>query len=134
MRCIYTAGECRGKAVHFRYRKPPDVATRQDGCHSRDPSPSLAPPRRMLEGDLMFAASHRVRSPRVREARALRFAVTLTALAAIGFAAVPALAKSKPKSAPASKTSASKVKTGLESLEQQVRTFTLPNGLRFIVV
>src|SRR5262245_47408709 len=123
-----------GQGSAFPNRESSNVATRQDGCHSRLSIPVAGPPRRLLEGDLMSAASHRVGSPRVWAARALRFAVTLAALAVFGFAATPALAKSKPKAAPASKASTSKVKTGLESIEQQVRTFTLPNGLRFIVV
>jgi predicted Zn-dependent peptidase len=45
-------------------------------------------------------------------------------------AAKSSAAKGKKPAAPA----AGPVKTGLENLEKQVQTFTLPNGLRFIVV
>jgi len=69
--------------------------------------------------------------------------VTLLATLAAMLALSPALAaksaakstsKSTAKSTPASGSTAALHHTGLESLEKQVQTFTLPNGLQFILV
>ena len=82
-----------------------------------------------------------------RAARASRFRAVLGAAALAllftGTAPAPdARAQAAAKSAPAAKTPAKKAaakpaappRTGLETLEKQVREFTLPNGLEFIVV
>jgi predicted Zn-dependent peptidase len=82
-----------------------------------------------------------------RAARASRFHAVLGAAALAllftGTAPAPdARAQAAAKSAPAAKTPAKKAaakpaappRTGLETLEKQVREFTLPNGLEFIVV
>src|SRR5262245_12931915 len=63
-------------------------------------------------------------------ASAARFAAAalLAAAAIVAVTAAKPAAKSKTAAAPA------KVRTGLESLEKQVKEFTLPNGLKFILV
>ncbi len=58
------------------------------------------------------------------------------ALACAALVTAPALAAKTATSPPAAKAApaAKPVRTGLEALEKQVREFTLPNGLKFMVV
>ncbi len=59
----------------------------------------------------------------------LAAAATIALLAALPAAAAPAKGNAKSRSA-----SSAPVATGLENLEKQVQEFTLPNGLKFILV
>jgi len=67
----------------------------------------------------------------VRPQRRARGALVVAV--ALAMAIVPA-ARSHAASKSSTKTPATHVRTGLESVEKQVKEFTLPNGLRFIVV
>lgn len=66
----------------------------------------------------------------VRPVRAARVALGACALVAAIAAPAPAAPAAKPKTTAAP----AKIATGLESIEKQVREFTLPNGLKFMVI
>jgi len=69
--------------------------------------------------------------PHPKHARAASL-VTALALAGLAFALAPATPALAAKAA--ASAAARPMRTGLESLEKQVREFALPNGLKFIVV
>src|SRR5207247_5763231 len=104
------------------------VARAEVGC---DIPPRLGATLRPHPGALMQDRSPVVSAGRVASVAA---AAALT-LAAHVSTAVPPTASPRRSPATAAKAVATqRVRTGLEALQRQVQEFTLPNGLKFIVV